>query len=338
MKAYRLHSVNDLRYEDCELPQLKPNYVLIKVRACGICSSDVPRIFEKGTYHFPTTPGHEFSGTVVSVGENVDESYVGKRVSIFPLIPCKECAQCKNKHYEMCEHYDYLGSRSDGGFAEYVAAPVWNLIELPQSIGFDEGALFEPLAVALHCINQAEVTAEDSVAVIGSGAIAFAVGQWAKMRGAKQVYIVGRSNAKRQIAEGMGLLYLTTNDLENKLFDAVVEAVGTSVALQTAIEHTNATGRIVAMGNPAGDIVLPQNIYWRILRKQLKLIGTWNSVFDGTNMSEWLAVRDAVEQKTVNAKALITHRFSQDELKKGLDIMKNHLEPYCKIMTLWGEE
>ena len=116
MRAYELHVVNDLRREDIEKPEIPSGWVLVQVKASGICSSDIPRIFTNGTYHFPTIPGHEFSGVVAAYGEGVPEERVGKRVGIFPLIPCRTCPQCRQKKYEMCEHYDYLGSRRDGGF------------------------------------------------------------------------------------------------------------------------------------------------------------------------------------------------------------------------------
>ena len=116
MRAYELHGVNDLRREDIEKPEIPSGWVLVQVKASGICSSDIPRIFKNGTYHFPTIPGHEFSGVVAAYGEGVPEERVGKRVGIFPLIPCRTCPQCRQKKYEMCEHYDYLGSRRDGGF------------------------------------------------------------------------------------------------------------------------------------------------------------------------------------------------------------------------------
>ena len=127
LKAYVLHEIGELRYEDRPLPEIRPGWALVKVLAAGICSSDIPRIFEKGTYHFPTIPGHEFSGQVEKAANESDGKWVGKRVGVFPLIPCKKCPSCQKGQYETCTNYDYIGSRRDGGFAEYVAVPVWNL-------------------------------------------------------------------------------------------------------------------------------------------------------------------------------------------------------------------
>lgn len=180
MKGYSLHAVNDLRYEELEYPECATGWCVVKVKAAGICSSDIPRVYTKGTYHFPTIPGHEFSGVVDKVADKENETLVGKKVGIFPLIPCRKCQQCKDGHYEMCSNYDYVGSRRDGGFAEYVAVPVWNLVELSDEISFEEAAMMEPLAVALHAIKIANVKNGDTVAIIGTGMIAFAAAQWAK--------------------------------------------------------------------------------------------------------------------------------------------------------------
>ena len=164
MKAYVLNKIGDLSYQDVPKPELKKDWALIKVKAAGICSSDIPRIYERGTYHFPTIPGHEFAGDVVKVNGEKYTDIVGKRVSVFPLIPCGKCSQCKKKMYEMCENYDYIGSRRNGGFAEYVEVPVWNLIELGENISYESAALMEPLSVALHAIRKANISKNNSIA------------------------------------------------------------------------------------------------------------------------------------------------------------------------------
>ena len=193
MKAYVLHNVNDLRYEDVPMPNCPGGWVVVQVKASGICSSDIDRVFSKGTYHFPTIPGHEFSGVVHKVSSTDDEYLLGKRVGVFPLIPCKKCSQCKNKHYEMCSNYDYLGSRRDGGFAEYVAVPVWNLIEIPDTISFEEAAMLEPLSVGLHAIKLSNIQEQDTVAIIGTGMIGITAAQWAQKFTGNNVVVLGRS-------------------------------------------------------------------------------------------------------------------------------------------------
>ena len=134
MKALNLHAVGDLRYEEVPDPVREKGEVLMKVRACGICGSDIPRIFKKGTYHFPTIPGHEFAGEIVDAD---NKELIGKRAAVFPLIPCRQCAACETGNYAQCSHYDYYGSRRDGGFAEYIAVKEWNLVFFDDSLSFE---------------------------------------------------------------------------------------------------------------------------------------------------------------------------------------------------------
>lgn len=226
MKAYVLEEVGQLKYKEIPTPKLQEDEVLVEVVNAGICGSDIPRIFKTGTYHFPTIPGHEFAGVVNSVGSGQNKDLIGKRVGVFPLIPCMKCEQCKKKMYEMCMSYNYLGSRTDGGFAEYVAVPAWNLIELPDAVSFEDAAMLEPTAVALHAIRQtvrqkdfhadrhaftqpglyASVEPDShaisqpgnlpdlsgvTAAVYGCGTIGMLVIQWLSAMGVKELYAIG---------------------------------------------------------------------------------------------------------------------------------------------------
>ena len=186
MKALNLHAVGDLRYEDVPMPVRQAGEVLLKVHACGICGSDLPRVFTKGTYHFPTIPGHEFAGEIV---EADDPSLVGRRAAVFPLLPCRKCEACQVGEYAQCSDYDYYGSRRDGAFAEYIAVKEWNLVFFDDSLSYEEAAMCEPAAVALHAIGQASVGIGDTVAVFGAGPIGIMLGLWARTAGAFRVIL-----------------------------------------------------------------------------------------------------------------------------------------------------
>ncbi|MBR5932089.1 MAG: galactitol-1-phosphate 5-dehydrogenase [Lachnospiraceae bacterium] len=332
-----MEAVNDLQYKDVPEPKCPEGWAIVQVKATGICSSDIPRIFTKGTYHFPTIPGHEFSGVVTQVGQSSDEEWVGKRVGVFPLIPCKRCPQCEQKKYELCENYDYTGSRRDGAFAEYVAVPVWNLIEIPENVSFHSAAMFEPLAVALHAVKRAGVQAGKSVAVIGTGMIGIAVAQWARSLGADPVYVIGRNEVKRKLIDPLPGISYASDLTELQAFDTVIEAVGTPEAIAESIEIAMPEGHVLFMGNPSGDILLEQAVYWKILRKQLHVAGTWNSSYDGRNASDWTEVIEALSKGKINAEELISHRFPKEQLFAGLELMRAHKEPYCKVMIDWEE-
>lgn len=312
------------------MPELRPGWALIKVSAAGICSSDIPRIFEKGTYHFPTIPGHEFCGVVERTANPEDSGWVGRRVGVFPLIPCMACPSCARGEYETCSNYDYVGSRRDGGFAEYAAAPVWNLIQLPGEISDVQGALLEPAAVALHAVRRADIRPHSSVCVVGTGGIGLLAGQWARRCGADRVVIKGRSCEKEALARRCGLDY--TGVTPEERFDRVIEAVGSSAALEESLTLAAPGGRVVLMGNPDGSKTLAQNVYWQILRKQLTLSGTWNSSHGGVD-SDWEASVRAIAQGALGVEKIVTHIVDKDDLPQALHMMRSRTGPFCKIVV-----
>ncbi|MCC8137788.1 MAG: galactitol-1-phosphate 5-dehydrogenase [Clostridiales bacterium] len=340
MKSYNLHAVDDLRYEEVDLPELQKDWVLVKVMASGICSSDIPRIFKKGTYHFPTIPGHEFSGLIVKTYDEEHQDLLGKRVGVFPLIPCNKCCQCQQGKYEMCENYDYIGSRRDGAFAEYVAVPEWNLIELPDTISYEEAAMLEPLSVALHAVKRAGDIQNCKVGIVGTGMIGFAAAEWAAAYGAKKVYVIGRNSEKKKyLSSNDKIMYINKmEEIKCPECDLVIEAVGSNSSIEMAINMVNSGGRIVLMGNPEGDIHLRQDVYWKILRKQVQIAGTWNSSYEKRARSDWSEAVQALADKRICVSNLISHCLPKSDLRTGLDIMREHKESYCKVMVRWDED
>ena len=123
MKAWVLKGIDNIVREEVNRPGLDDDSVIVRVKAAGICGSDIPRIYKTGAHKMPLIPGHEFSGQIVEIGKSVNRDLLGRKAGIFPLIPCMKCEQCKTGKYEMCNNYNYLGSRCDGGFAEYVSVP-----------------------------------------------------------------------------------------------------------------------------------------------------------------------------------------------------------------------
>lgn len=341
MKAYRLHGIDDLRYEDADFPVLEQNWVLVEVMAAGICGSDIPRIFKTGTYHFPTIPGHEFSGIVRKAEGRDAGKWIGRRVGVFPLIPCGKCESCRNEDYEMCTEYSYLGSRRDGGFAEYVSVPARNLIEIPNGIGFSEAAMLEPMAVALHAIEKLQ--GKNTVAIWGLGPIGLLMAQWARRNGFKKIFLIGNKEAQIAKANQLGFFevcnVMTGNPVEwimertdGSGVENAVEGVGRNETLLSCVQSLRPKGKLVLVGNPAGDLEMPKEIYWKILRKQLILEGTWNSRFGTSVDDNWQQAVSALVQRQVDAQTLITHELPFDELERGLSMMLHKSEYCCKIM------
>lgn len=349
MKAYVLHAVGDLRYEDVEKPTLEEDTVLVKVQKVGICGSDIPRIYRTGAYSHPLIPGHEFAGTVAEIGKKVEQEWLGKRVGVFPLIPCKECPQCHKRQYEMCQHYSYLGSRTDGGFAEYVRVPVWNLIELPSNVSFDQAAMLEPTSVAMHAVREIKVQPEDSVAVCGLGTIGLLIVMMLCGMGCHDIYVIGNKDIQKRMALALGIpaerfcdsreseaSEWLKNTTDGQGVDVFFDCVGKNEVLENAIQSTTARGRVMLVGNPASDVHLDKNVYWRILRRQLTLKGTWNSSFTHELDDDWHLVLSALQEGRIHPERLITHNLALAELYHGLECMRDKSEEYVKIMGYLG--
>ena len=260
MKAAVLHGINDLRIEEVEIPRLDEHDVLVRVSACGVCGSDLPRILTQGTYHFPTIPGHEFGGEVVAIGSCVKQNLLHKNVAVIPLIPCRTCKSCEVGDFAQCENYDFLGSRSDGGFAEYVKVPEENLVIMPDQVKPETAAFLEPISVALHVVSNTGVNFGDDVVVFGLGAIGIFVAQWAKAFGASHVFAVDLDPKKVEIARQLGLTDAVCGSIDEvrKIVekatshagcDVVFEASGAPVVFNQAMQLLKQNGRF----GPVGD-------------------------------------------------------------------------------------
>lgn len=351
MKAWRLHEVGEIRLEDVPMPEIRDHEVLVEVKATGICGSDIPRIYKNGAHKMPLVPGHEFSGQVAAVGACVDKKWMGKRVGVFPLIPCQNCVPCQKGQYEMCRHYDYLGSRRDGGFAEYVAVPEWNLVELPENVSFEEAAMLEPMAVAVHALRRVQINPEDTVVVFGLGTIGLLLTMFLLERGISDLIVVGNKESQKRTALSLGVKeshYLdSTKDSVREFViqhsdgygdNAIFECVGKNETISEAIELAAPAGEVCLVGNPGSDICLPQNVYWNILRHQLCVTGTWNSSYQGKAQDDWAYALRLLEQGRIRPAQLITHRFGMEDLEQGFHTMRDKTEDYIKIMmTRCGE-
>ena len=329
------------------------------VKAAGICGSDIPRVYKTGTYSYPLIPGHEFSGVVEELGNGVDKQWLGKRVGIFPLIPCRKCVPCQKKQYEMCRSYSYLGSRRDGGFAEYVTVPVDNLVELPENVSFEEAAMLEPMAVAVHAMRRVQPKALDTVAVCGLGTIGLLVVMFLKEAGVENILVVGNKEFQRQTVLGLGVPeenYCDCKESEVEQWitartkgfgvDIFFECVGKNETVTQAINCVMPGGKIMLVGNPYSDMKLEKAVYWKILRHQLLVTGTWNSsfYFPGDEkelanpdmwLDDWHYVMNLLKEKRIAPARLITHTYSLEDLKKGFHIMRDKSEDYIKEMGVF---
>ena len=325
MHAAVLHAVGDLRYEEVARPEPKSGEVLLKVLGCGICGSDIPRVFVSGTYHFPTIPGHEFAGKIVY---DPDGGLDGKYAAVFPLIPCRKCAACEVGEYANCSDYDYYGSRRDGGFAEYIAVDKRNLILLPENVDPVVASLCEPGAVGRAAVRRLDVQLGDLCVIFGAGPIGLIAAQWARRAGASKVRVVDISDEKLAFAEKFG--FEAYDQARDGLADCVLEGTGASPALANCVLSLKNHGRLVLMGNPGRDMTLPQKVYSQVLRRELSIFGTWNSSFNSVT-NDWTATVAAMADGSINYADLITHRVDLFDCNRALTMMRDKTEFFTKV-------
>ena len=369
MKAYVLKNIADISFEEAPEPVFDgkgidgaasfasvkdDDCVIVKVRAAGICGSDIPRIYKTGAYHHPMIPGHEFSGEITAIGGNVPKEALGKRAGIFPLIPCGECTPCKSGKYEMCRHYNYLGSRCNGGFAEFVKVPFWNIVYLPDEVSFEQAAMLEPLSVSLHAIRRSGIeTRADKIdrdlpiAVCGMGTIGLFTVMHLRGLGYKNILCMGNKDHQKKALLELGVDESSYLDIRSG--DAVsfirektcgegaeffFECVGRNEVISTGLNSLAPSGHLQLVGNPASDMTLGKDEYWKILRQQFTVTGTWNSSFSHSPDDDWTAVLDALRSGMISPEKLISHRLSLPDLEKGFEIMRDKKEGYIKVMCL----
>ena len=321
MKACVLENKSQISYKEIDAPQVKENEVLVKVKACGICSSDFHRVYGNSAYFFPIVLGHEFSGEVVECGTNVESDLLGKKVVVFPLLPCMECEFCKQKSYAQCKNYKYFGSRCDGAMAEYISVPTWNIKVMPNDMQCKVGALCEPAAVGVHAANKIDDFNNKTVCVVGTGVIGIICGLVAKTRGAGVSFVV-RNSVKKEFLQRLGFENFVDANTEEKI-DVVIECVGSNSSINSAVELVKSKGEIVFVGNPEGDITFNKAVYWKILRSELTVKGIWNSSYKNAEADDWDMAIDFLYNNQDIVQKLVTNEFRLEDGILAFEQMKN---------------
>lgn len=324
MKAARWHNQKDIRIEDIDEPKAGPGKVKIKIKWCGICGSDLheflggPIFIPVDKPHpltnevAPVTMGHEFSGEIVEVGEDVKNFQVGDRVVVEPIF----ATHGHQGAYNLDEQMGFLGlAGGGGGFSEYVSVDEELVFKLPNELSYEQGALVEPSAVALYAVRSSKLKAGDKAAVFGCGPIGLLVIEALKAAGASEIYAVELSPERQQKAEELGAIIIDPSKvgdtveeitkLTNGGVDVSFEVTGVPVVLRQAIQSTNISGETVIVSIwEKGAEILPNDIV--IKERTVKGIIGYRNVFP--------EVLSLMKKGYFSADQLVTKKIVLDDL------------------------
>jgi len=329
MRAALLYGIKDLRVEDISVPEVGPGEVLVRVRAATTCGTDV-KIFQRGyisgVIQIPTVFGHEWAGEVVEVGEGVTWLREGMRIRAGNSAPCLRCKMCQKGRYNLCEDMMWLW----GAYAEYIKVPprmvILNTQEIPPHVTYEEAALTEPLACALHGIEKAGVGLGDTVAIIGAGPIGLLHLLLAKTMGAERVLISDMVDERLQLAQELGadeVVDVRREDFVERVrqltdgcgADVVIEAIGLPATWEQALHMVSRGGTVLEFGGcPPGTQI----------RVGTELLHYGERTILGTFHATPIHFRRAlnlISSGTIRVKPLITRKMGLNDIKEAFRIL-----------------
>ncbi len=316
MRVSLLESEHRLTVSERAVPTPGAHEVLVRIAAVGVCGSDT-HYFEHGrigpfVVDRPLILGHEASGTIVAVGSEVDGRRIGRRVSIEPQKPCRECAECKAGRYNLCPHMEFYATPPiDGAFAEYALIDHDFAHDVPDSVSDEAAALVEPLSVGIWASQKAGVAAGSRVLIAGAGPIGVITAQVAREFGATEVHVTDISEERLAFALAHGATHghVAGEDLSALGVDAFIDASGAGPAIRTGIAAVRPAGRVVLVGLGADDLEIPVNL---LQNRELTLTG----VFRYANT--WPVAIALLATGRVDLDALVTGRFGLDDIEAAL--------------------
>lgn len=333
MKSVVIHAEGSVRVEERPVPQIQAaDDVLVRIVCSGLCGSDIPRIFSKGAHYYPITLGHEFSGHVEACGADVKDLQAGDAVACIPLLPCFSCPECEKGYYSLCKQYQFVGSRRDGGNAEYIVVKRANLFRLPAEMAIEDGAFIEPVTVGLHAFHLASGCKGKNVVIVGAGTIGLLAMQCALALGAKSVTAIDINDDKLALATSLGATQvfnsrvLSVDDILNALRDSrfdqlVLETAGTPQTVSLAIDIAGPHAQVALVGTLHHDLNLPVATFGKILRKELTLLGSWMNYSAPWPGEEWETAVRLLTGKKLQLEPLIAHTGDSESFAQAVQAL-----------------
>lgn len=340
MKALELVGSSSFDVVEKPLPEICASDVLIKVKACGICGSDIHGMDgSSGRRVPPIVMGHEASGVVEQIGPNVENLKVGDHVTFDSTVFCNRCEYCQQGRFNLCDDRQVMGVscaefHRDGAFADYVACPAHICHRLPDDLSFEAAAFAEPVGVALHAVNRSNVKQGDRAVVIGSGLIGLLIIQALRWRGCSQISAVDLDDSRLQLAKSLGATEAINSKQPNAVknivastsggADHVFEVVGASVTVNMAIDCTRKGGSITLVGNLSPQVTMPLQ---KLVTRELTLFGSC------AICGEYPEALTAIAEGHIEVTPLITAQIDIDGASQWFAKLKQADQPYLKVLV-----
>jgi L-gulonate 5-dehydrogenase len=334
VKVALLREPYQLELVDRPQPRPGPDEVVVRLRAAGICGSDVHGLAgEHPLMTLPRVLGHELAGQIDAVGTQVTRVSIGDHVVVDPMLRCGQCRPCQLGRYNCCENLRVLGVHIDGGFAESIALPQGQVHVIPETLPWEMGALVEPLAVGAHGVARARVSDGDTVVILGAGTIGLAALLAAKRHQVRAI-VLDILDWKLERARELGadlVLNPATQDgieavmafTEGQGAEVVLEAAGSPVTVAASVNYVASAGRIGVIGITGREIPLYQSEF---TRKEVDVLFSRNS------LDQFPRVIGRIGRGKTDPRPLITHRFPFADAKRALQFARNQPQGVGKVI------
>lgn len=334
MKAVVIKEPKSISLEQVELPNPQPEFVRIKVKAAAICATDLEVLDGNIAANYPLIPGHEWSGIVDAVGSEEDAHWIGKRVIGSSDVVCLKCEACRSGNWRYCNDFEEIGFKRNGAYAEYAIMPAYGLCELPENVSFAQGALCEPLGVALGTLEKAGAKYGDTCLIMGAGSIGLCMLAAAKAMGLKDIVVVAASDKRLKIAKEMGAVRTIASKDEDVLevmktirpqgTDIVIDATGIEVCIQQCLKLTRKGGTFALAGYGRGKVMSIRIDDIHI--NNLRVVGA------GNNWNQHKKAVTMMADGSVNIEHFVTNKIKLEDYQLGLDLARNRPEGFVKAV------
>ncbi|MHA2283804.1 MAG: zinc-dependent alcohol dehydrogenase [Promethearchaeota archaeon] len=342
MKQQVMIAPGKIEFIDIPIPDLKDDEVLVKIMRIGICGSDIHVYHGKHPYtDYPVTQGHEVSGKIEKIGLKVDGFKPDDKVTIQPQVVCGHCYPCTHGKYHICDNLKVMGFQTTGTASEFFAVDSEKIIKLPDEMTYEEGAMVEPCAVAVHAVLKGGDVSEFNILVLGAGPIGNLVAQSTKAFGAKAVMITDISDFRLEVAKQVGIdntINPTKVVLSEEIIkafgpdkaDLIIECVGANETIDDAIENARKGTDIIVVGvfgdKPLIDLGVVQD-------RELRLIG--NLMYQ---KSDYIKAIELVNSKKIILDPLMTTHFPFEDYNKAYKFIEAKKDKVMKVFIDVNQE